>query len=95
MNRVDGVGGVGDRLALRELADEALAGLRERDDRRDRPASFGRCDHGRLAAFHHRDDRVRRAEVDADDLAHGVLFSWYRAWLCGWYVISSGAGFRR
>src|SRR5207253_358733 len=30
-----------------------------------------RGDDGRLSAFHHRRGRVRSAEVDADDLAHG------------------------
>ena len=35
------------------------------------PAALRRCDDGRLAALHDGDDGVRRAEVDADDLAHG------------------------
>ena len=78
LDRVDSVGGVGDRLALRELADEALARLRERDDRRNGPAALGGRDDGRLATLHDRDDRVRGAEVDADDLAHCVWFSWCR-----------------
>ena len=34
------------------------------------PAALGGRDDGRLAALHDRDDRVGRAEVDADDLAH-------------------------
>ena len=47
--------------------------------RRDGPAALGRRDDGRLAALHDGDDGVRRAEVDADDLAHGVLCSFGRA----------------
>ena len=62
--------GVGDGLALGQLADEPLAGLGEGDDGRDGPTALGRRDDGRLAALHDRDDGVRRAEVDADDLAH-------------------------
>ena len=70
LDRVDGVGRVGHGLALGQLADESLAGLGEGDDRRDRPAALSRCDDGRLAALHDGNDGVRRAEVDADDLAH-------------------------
>ena len=70
LDRVDGVGGVGDGLALGQLADEPLAALGEGDDRRDRPTALSGRDDGRLAAFHHRHDGVRRAQVDADDLAH-------------------------
>ena len=78
LDRVDRVGRVGDRLALGQLADEALAGLVEGDDRRDRAAALCRRDHGGLAALHDGDDRVRRAEVDADDLAHVRRCSWLR-----------------
>ncbi len=69
----DGVLGVGDGLALGDRADEALAGLREGDDRRGRAAALGVLDDGRLAALEHRHARVRRAQVDADGLAH-VLY---------------------
>ena len=70
LDRVDRVGRVRDRLALGQLADEPLAGLREGDDRRDGAAALRRGDDGGLAALHHRDDAVRRPEVDADDLGH-------------------------
>ena len=70
LDRVDGVGRVGHRLALGQLADEAFAGLGEGDDGRYGPATLRRSDDGRLAALHDGDDRVRRAEIDADDLAH-------------------------
>ena len=61
LDRVDRVGRVGDRLALGQLADEPLARLGERDDRGDRAPAFGGRDDGRLAAFHDRDDAVRRS----------------------------------
>ena len=73
LDRIDRVGGVGDRLALRQLADQPLAGLRERDDRRHRPTALRGRDDRRLAALHDGDDRVRRAEVDSDDLGHLFL----------------------
>ena len=51
--------------------DQPLARLGERDNRRRQPAAFRVGDDDRLAAFDDRDDRVGRAEVDADDFAHG------------------------
>ena len=76
LDREDGVLGVGDGLALGDLADEALAVLGEADHRRRGAAPLGVDDDLRLAAFHDRDDGVGRAEVDADDLGHNV-FSFY------------------
>ncbi len=60
-----------DRLTLRDLADEDLAGFREGDDRRSgaRPLRIG--DDDGLARLENRDDRVGGAEVDADGLGHG------------------------
>ena len=72
LDRADGPVGVGDRLALRDLADEHLAGLGEADDRRRRPAALGVRDDGGLARLRGRDDRVGRAEVDTDGLGHEV-----------------------
>ena len=89
LDRIDRVAGIGDGLALGQLADEALAGLGERDDRRDRPAAFGGRDDGRLAALHDGHDGVRGAEVDADDLAHVVWWLLVSAWVrwgrCRWW----------
>src|SRR6185312_6648009 len=65
------------RLAFGRLADETLAVVRERNDRRSRPHAFGVLDNLRRLAFHDGDARVGRAEVDADDLAH-VLSSQLR-----------------
>jgi hypothetical protein len=53
------------------LTDEHLLVLREGDDRWGRAIALAVLDHARLAAFHDRHARVRRAKVDADDFAHG------------------------
>src|SRR5688572_24147437 len=58
---------VGDRLPLGDLADEPLAFLGERDDRRGEARAFLIDDDRRLPAFHDGNGRVRRAEVDPDD----------------------------
>src|SRR5262249_34735720 len=73
LDREDGVLGVGDGLPLGHLTDQDLAVLGEGDDRRCQPAAFLVGNHRGLAAFHYSDDRVRGAEVAADDFAHGVL----------------------
>jgi hypothetical protein len=60
-------------VALGDLADQTLAGFRERDDgRRGSPTLFVR-DHFGLTALHNGDDRVGRAEIDADNLCHCVV----------------------
>ena len=67
LDREDGVLRVGDGLALGDLADESLAVLREADDRGRGAPAFGVRDDDRIAAFHDRDDGVRRPEIDAND----------------------------
>ena len=62
----DGVLGIGDRLALRGLADQALL-VGEGDDRGRGPRPFGILDDPRLAAVHDGDAGVGGAEVDTDD----------------------------
>jgi len=59
-----------DRLALGRLADQHLIVLGEGDDRGRGAISLAVLDHARLAAFHDRHTRVRRTQIDADDLAH-------------------------
>ena len=71
LHRADRAVRVGDRLALGDLADEDLAGLGERDDRRSGAGPLGVGDHDGLARLEDRDDRVGGAEVDADGLGHG------------------------
>jgi hypothetical protein len=62
--------GVGDALALGDLADEDLALVVPGNDRRRDAIAFFVDDHFRLFAFHDRDHGVRGAQVDADDLSH-------------------------
>ena len=72
----DGVGGVGDRLALGHRADEALTRLGEGNDGRRGAATLGVLDDGRLAALEDGHARVGRAEIDTDGLGHiGGLLS--------------------
>ena len=62
LDREDRVLGVGDRLALGDLADQALAVFRERHHRWRGPRAFLVHDHDGLPVFHHGDDRVGRAQ---------------------------------
>jgi hypothetical protein len=70
LGREDGVLGIGDRLPLGHLADQALALVVDRHDggRGAVPLRIG--DDGRFAAFHDGDHGVGRSEIDTDDLAH-------------------------
>ena len=68
----DGVLGIGLALPLGGDADEAVTILGERDHGGGRPATLGVRDHRRLAALQDGHTRVRRTEVDADDLAHSA-----------------------
>ena len=72
-DREDGVLGIGDRLTLGHLSDEAFSALGERDDRGGQPAAFGVDDDFGLIALHHRDDGVCRPEVNANNLGHNLL----------------------
>ena len=85
----DGVAGICDGLALGQLPDQPLAGLGEGDDARDGPTALTDAMTVGLAAFHHGDDGVRRAEVDADDLAHGwcVLLARCGIQEMGWSLV--------
>ena len=71
LHRPDRAVGVGDRLALGDLADEHFAGLREGDDRGGGPRTFRVGDDDRLTGLQDRNDRVRGAQVDSDSLGHG------------------------
>ena len=70
LDRVDRVFGVGDRLPLGHLAHEPLAILRERHNRRRRPATLFVRDHLGLATLHHGHAAVRRAQIDTNNLSH-------------------------
>ena len=73
LDGVDGVLWIHGGLAPGQLPDEALAGPRERDDRRRGAATFGVRDDDRLSSLHHRHHAVGGAEIDADGLCHGSL----------------------
>ena len=75
LDRIKRVFGVGDGLAFGDLADQAVAVLGKRDDRRRRAPAFGICDDDRLAAFHHGNDRIGRSQVDTYNFAHIFLIS--------------------
>src|SRR6185369_9034076 len=62
--------GIGDRLALRRLADQSLAVLRKGNDGRRRARALDVLNDLRLAAFHDCDAAVGRAQVDPNDLGH-------------------------
>ena len=70
LDREDRVLRVHHRLAFGDRADQALAALGEGDDGRRRAAALGVLEDGGLAALHHRDAGVGRAEVDSDRLCH-------------------------
>ena len=68
----NGVLRVGDGLALGHLADQPLAALGEGHDRRRGAGSFLVGDDRGLAGLHHGDHRIGGAQVDANDLSHGM-----------------------
>src|SRR6185369_2719789 len=63
--------GVGHRLALGRLADQALAIIAERDDRRRCAHALGVFNDFSCLAIHHGDARIGGAEIDPNDLSHG------------------------
>ena len=75
LHREHGIVGIGDRLALRRLADQPLAVLGEGDDRRRRARAFRIFDNLGLPALHDGDRAVGGAEIDADHSCH-VFTSW-------------------
>ncbi len=74
LDREECVLGIGHRLAFGRLADEAFTRFGKCNHRGRGAHSLAVLDHLGILAFHHRDARVRRAEIDTDDLAHGHLF---------------------
>ena len=69
-DRIDGILGVGDGLALGDLTNQAIAIFGKRHDRRGRATTFGVRDDDRLAPLHDRDYRVSRSQVNSNDFAH-------------------------
>ena len=72
LDREDGLLRIGDRLSLGGLSDQPLTVIGEGDDRRCGAHALRVLDHAGRFAFHHCDAGIGGAEVDADDLAHGV-----------------------
>ena len=75
LDRTERAVGVGNRLALGDLANEHFAGFREGDDRRCCATALGVGDDGGVATFKECDHRVGGAEVDADCFSHDCGFS--------------------
>ena len=72
LDREDGLLRIGDRLALGRLADQPLTVIGEGDDRGCGAHALRVLDDAGRLAFHHCDAGIGGAEVDADDLAHGL-----------------------
>ena len=70
LDRIDGILGVGHGLPLGHLTDQTFAAFGKADNRRCRAPTFLVGDDDGLAAFHHGDDGVGRAQVNANDFAH-------------------------
>ena len=68
----EGALGIGDRLTLGGLADEALAVVGESDDRGRGARAFRVLDDLGRRALHDRDAGIGRPQVDADDFSHCV-----------------------
>ncbi len=75
-----GVLGVRDRLSFGYLSHEPLVSFGESDHGRRRSPALRIRDHGRAPPLHDRHDRVRRSQVDPDDLAHFEASSKYPIW---------------
>ena len=68
--------GIGNRLTLCRLTDDAGTVLLERYHGRGRPRTLRVCDDDGLAAFHHRHARIGRAQVDTDNFTcHNAFIS--------------------
>src|SRR5690606_17431750 len=82
LHSVEGVLGIGDRLALGRGPHQDFAVLGPGDDGRSGAVALAVFDDAGLAAFHDGDAGVGGAQVDADDLAHDdVLLNpvvWWR-----------------
>ncbi len=70
LHRPDRAIGVGDGLALGDLADQDLAVLGEGHDRWGRARTLGVGDDNGIAGLEHADDRVGGTEIDSDGLGH-------------------------
>ncbi len=74
LDREHGALRIRDALALGDLANEALTFLGKGNDGGGRARTFLVHDDRRLPTFHDGNDRVGRAQIDSDDLAHLFCF---------------------
>jgi len=81
LHRKEGPLGVGHRLALGWLADQALAIIAESNDRRRGTHALGVFDDFGVLAIHYGNARIGGAEVDPYDLSHGLHILLFAA---GW-----------
>ena len=72
-DREDRTLGVRNRLTFGRIADLTLAVVGERDDRRSRTMPFGIRNYDGFVTFHHCDTRVRRAQVNTNNLCHNIV----------------------
>src|SRR5262249_40537870 len=70
LRRIDRVLGVRDRLPLGDVPDESLSRFGDCDHRGRRLVAAPVGNDGRNTIFDHRDARIRRTEIDADDTLH-------------------------
>ncbi len=75
LDRENRVVGIGHRLALGRLTDQAFAFLGESDSRRSRARAFRILDNLGFSAFHDGDTAIGRAQVDPNDLGHKFVLS--------------------
>ena len=67
LDRVDGAFRGLDQISARGIADDGLTVFVERDDRRDEIQTIVARDHDRVLPLHEGHERIRGAQVDADD----------------------------
>ncbi len=70
LDRIDRVLRVRNRLPFGHLTNQPLPALRKRNHRRRSPPTLFVRNHLRLAAFHHGHARVRRSQVNSNNLSH-------------------------
>src|SRR6266404_469423 len=82
LDREEGPFGIGYRLALGGLSDEALTVIAEGNNGWGRPHAFGIFDDFRRLAIHYGNARIGGAEIDPNDLSHGphILFLQQVGW---------------
>ena len=81
LDRNDRFIGIGDRLTLCHLPDDTRTVFLKADDRRGRTRAFRVGDNDGLAAFHHRNARICRSQIDTDYLSHTIFSPFFAIYL--------------